>query len=96
MKRTRSRRIWRIVLPVIAVVVAFILIGGYLFFHDLTRGPLPQHDGELMVEGLIDTVEILRDQWGIPHIYARGCLILILASFSADLRSLHLQLSEEF
>ncbi|MBT9148973.1 MAG: penicillin acylase family protein [Dehalococcoidia bacterium] len=79
MKKTRSRRIWRIVLLVIAVVVAFVLIGGGLFYYDLTRGPLPQHDGELVVEGLIDTVEILRDQWDIPHIYARNMHDLFFA-----------------
>ncbi|MCL0084198.1 penicillin acylase family protein [Dehalococcoidia bacterium] len=79
MKRTRSRKILRIVLLVVGVVVVLALIGGYAFFYDLTRGPLPQHDGELRVAGLIDTVEILRDQWGIPHIYARNMYDLFFA-----------------
>ena len=79
MKRTRSRKILRLVLLVVGVVVVLALIGGYAFFYDLTRGPLPQHDGELRVAGLIDTVEILRDQWGIPHIYARNRYDLFFA-----------------
>ncbi|MCL0064172.1 penicillin acylase family protein [Dehalococcoidia bacterium] len=79
MKRTRSRKILRIVLLVVGVVVVLALIGGYAFFYDLTRGPLPQHDGELRVAGLIDTVEILRDQWSIPHIYARNMYDLFFA-----------------
>ncbi|MCL0056293.1 penicillin acylase family protein [Dehalococcoidia bacterium] len=79
MKRTRSRKILRLVLLVVGVVVVLALIGGYAFFYDLTRGPLPQHDGELRVAGLIDTVEILRDQWGIPHIYARNMYDLFFA-----------------
>jgi len=78
-KANRFRRILRIVLLVVAVVVAFVLLGGYLFYYDLTRGPLPQHDGELVVEGLTDTVEIMRDQWGIPHIFARNMHDLFFA-----------------
>ncbi|MCL0098595.1 penicillin acylase family protein [Dehalococcoidia bacterium] len=79
MKRTRSRKILRLVLLVVGVVVVLALIGGYAFFYDLTRGPLPRHDGELRVAGLIDTVEILRDQWSIPHIYARNRYDLFFA-----------------
>jgi penicillin amidase len=34
------------------------------------RKRLPVIDGELKVEGLTSTVEVIRDRWGIPHIYA--------------------------
>ena len=67
MKGSRTKKVIRIVLPVVLILV---LISGYAWFHNLTRAPLPQHDGELRVAGLNDTVEILRDEWGIPHIYA--------------------------
>jgi len=60
----------RIGLTVVAVVIVAVLVGGYVFYRDLTRGPLPTHDGELTVAGLVDTVEVLRDEWGVPHIYA--------------------------
>ncbi|MCX6008503.1 MAG: penicillin acylase family protein, partial [Chloroflexi bacterium] len=36
------------------------------------RAPLPQHSGEINVVGLQDTVDILRDEWGVPHIYAKN------------------------
>jgi len=42
-------------------------------------GPLPQHDGELAVDGLQDQVEVLRDQWGVPHIYASNTHDLFFA-----------------
>ena len=45
----------------------------------MTRSPLPQHDGELKVAGLQDTVEILRDEWGVPHIYAKNMHDLFFA-----------------
>lgn len=67
MKGSRTKKVIRIVLPIVVVLV---LIGGYAWFYNLTRAPLPQHDGELRVAGLNDTVEILRDEWGIPQIYA--------------------------
>jgi penicillin amidase len=33
---------------------------------------LAQTSGELRVAGLQDKVEVLRDKWGVPHIYARN------------------------
>jgi len=36
----------------------------------LSRRRLPQIDGELNLPGLSSQVEIIRDKWGIPHIYA--------------------------
>lgn len=36
----------------------------------LSRKSLPQVDGTIAVEGLEGQVEILRDHWGVPHIYA--------------------------
>jgi penicillin amidase len=75
----RTMRALRITLIVLAVVLVGILVGGYVYYRDLTRGPLPQHEGELSVAGLHDTVEVLRDEWGIPHIYASDLHDLFLA-----------------
>src|SRR5262249_73923 len=33
---------------------------------------LAQLDGEITVEGLKEPVEVLRDRWGVPHIYAKN------------------------
>lgn len=40
--------------------------------NELARGALAQIGGELDVPGLKAPVEILRDEWGIPHIYAQN------------------------
>jgi len=79
MKKARSTRIVQIVVPIVVVVIALPLVAGYAWFHNVTRAPLPQHSGELSVAGLQDTVEILRDEWGIPHIYASNMHDLIFA-----------------
>ena len=39
----------------------------------------PVHDGEFAVPGLNDTVEIFRDEWGVPHIYASNTHDLLFA-----------------
>src|SRR3990172_7131731 len=36
----------------------------------LLRRPLPQTKGRVTLEGLQSPVEIIRDRWGVPHIYA--------------------------
>jgi penicillin amidase len=38
----------------------------------MARESLSQLEGELELPGLRDEVEILRDRWGVPHIYARN------------------------
>ena len=43
------------------------------------RNALPQLDGRIMVFGLREPVEVLRDTWGIPHIYARNTHDLFFA-----------------
>ena len=39
---------------------------------DLASKSLAQIDGELQVSGLREPVEIIRDEWGVPHIYAQN------------------------
>ena len=41
-------------------------------FVELAKASLSQIDGRLVVTGLRDTVEVIRDRWGVPHIYARN------------------------
>ncbi len=42
-----------------------------LAYYWLLRRPLPQTQGDLSLPGLTGPVEIFRDRWGVPHIYAR-------------------------
>lgn len=63
-------------------LLVFVLIGGValsLVFNAWSRGVLPKHDGELQIAGLRDTVEIVRDMHGIPHIYAKNSHDLLFA-----------------
>ena len=61
------------VLSIVLIVFGVIVVagaGGYLLLqHRLTKS-LPQTSGELAVRGLKAAVEIIRDTYGVPHIYA--------------------------
>ena len=46
-----------------------VLRGGLAW---MSRRSLPQTDGKLTLPGLESRVEIIRDRWGIPHIYAEN------------------------
>ena len=39
-------------------------------FYYLFRRPLPRTRGRLAVDGVKGPVEIVRDRWGVPHIFA--------------------------
>lgn len=55
---------------IIIGVFVVLVLGGFYLNHYLRIG-IPQHTGVLDVNGLESEVSILRDQAGIPHIYAR-------------------------
>ena len=39
-------------------------------FAELAENHLPQIEGEINIPGLLAEVEVIRDSWGVPHIYA--------------------------
>jgi penicillin G amidase len=70
---------WKAVLVLFALglIPAFLLVRAQAqrsneALKNLARGSLSKIEGELKVAGLKQAVEILRDQWGIPHIYAQN------------------------
>ncbi len=52
-------------LPLVLVAAA-VVGGGYAYL----RGSLPKTEGSVQLAGLKAEVTVLRDAWGIPHIYA--------------------------
>jgi len=47
--------------------------------EELAAGTLATLDGEIVLEGLSGEVEVLRDRWGIPHVYAKSVEDLFFA-----------------
>jgi penicillin G amidase len=60
----------RRLLKIVAVLVVVLLVGGAAFAWYTSRRPFPDHAGRLVVPGLTDEVEVVRDAHGVPHIYA--------------------------
>ncbi|MEW5988965.1 MAG: penicillin acylase family protein [Chloroflexota bacterium] len=70
--------IGRIVLILIALLIILGIVGG-VAFAIVARRPFPQTDGVLQVAGLQGEVHVLRDDYGIPHIYAQNADDLFFA-----------------
>ncbi|RME43682.1 MAG: penicillin acylase family protein, partial [Chloroflexi bacterium] len=56
---------------IIVLVLLVVAAAGIARYYYLPRS-WPQTDGTLQVAGLDSPVEVIRDRWGIPHIYAQN------------------------
>jgi penicillin amidase len=65
-----------VVVAMILVALLVIVAGGLIFF---LRRPLPRTRGTVRLPGLKGPVEVLRDRWGVPHIYADAAEDLFFA-----------------
>ena len=55
-------------------VIAFIVlaVAAHSDLEQLAKDSLAQIDARMSIAGLRDSVQIVRDRWGVPHIYARN------------------------
>ncbi|MCO6450804.1 MAG: penicillin acylase family protein [Caldilineales bacterium] len=62
--------------PSLAIILSVLLILGaaaiLLIYWALIYRPHPRIEGSLRIRGLQAPVEVLRDRWGVPHIYAQN------------------------
>ena len=52
--------------------IAVLLVAGLLFAVWAVRRAWPQESGQIAVPGLSAPVEVVRDRWGVPHLYAKN------------------------
>ncbi|PZU49848.1 MAG: penicillin acylase family protein [Arsenicicoccus sp.] len=65
-----SRPLWqRLAVPIAAILVV-VVVATAVIGVGLTRRGFPQVSGDLEVAGLSGEVEVIRDDLGVPHIYA--------------------------
>jgi len=57
----------RILIGLVAILAA-LTIGGYIYL----KSTAPDYNGEVKLQGLKAEVEILYDDYGVPHIYAQN------------------------
>src|SRR4051812_2747264 len=73
--------------PSVAAIVLFTTFVGFPSrapqpqsgFDALARASVSQYEGALQVPGLRDEVQVIRDRWGVPHIYAQNVDDLFMA-----------------
>ena len=63
----------------VAVVLTLLLVFALVASVAIVRRSWPQTEGEIEISGLEDEVEVLRDEHGIPQIYADSMHDLMLA-----------------
>ena len=60
-------RVLKWILGILLGLIVVTLAGGYAYL----RSTLPDYNGELTVPGITKPVDIIRDTYGMPHIYAQ-------------------------
>ena len=60
----------------IALLVIILAVAGWLTY--LIHSPMPQVAGNIKLTNLKNSVDVYRDQWGIPQIYAQNSHDLFL------------------
>ncbi len=70
---------WARVSAFVAAVVVLVLVAGVVAGVTMARRPLPRVEGTEQVPGLTGKVEVLRDDHGIPQVYADNAADLFRA-----------------
>lgn len=63
-------KILKVILTVLAVIIAIALLAGVIAVPALRKAGLPDLNGEKDLAGLTAEVRVIRDERGVPHIYA--------------------------
>ena len=61
-------RVLKWLVSIFLVLIVVIIAGAYGYL----RSTLPDYDGEMTISGLTGEIEIIRDSFAMPHIYARS------------------------
>ncbi len=63
------------ILIIVCVIAGILVVGigsGYLWFQHILKRSLPEVSGETSVKGITGKVEIIRDTYGVSHIFAKN------------------------
>ncbi|WP_306365772.1 penicillin acylase family protein [Nocardiopsis sp. CC223A] len=74
----RKRVLIRVLLGVLSTIVVLALVGALLGVWTVRRS-FPQTSGEIALPGLNAEVTVLRDEYGVPHVYADDAHDLFMA-----------------
>ena len=65
-------KIFKRIMLAVVLLLLVCLLGGFLFIRSIRRQAIPDYSADLKLKGLTAEVQVLRDKFGIPHIYAQN------------------------
>jgi penicillin amidase len=65
-------KILKKILKVLGILIILILVAAVVLIKSIKESGNPQYDGEISLTGLSGEVEVIRDERGVPHIYAEN------------------------
>lgn len=65
-------KILKRILIVLLIVIVLIIIIGFSMFRHISNRAVPDYNKDLVLEGLTAPVEVYRDSFAVPHVYARN------------------------
>ena len=69
----------RLILALVSGLMAVVYAQPRPGFEAMATQSLARYDGTLNVAGFKESVQVVRDEWGVPHIYARNIDDLFMA-----------------
>ncbi len=65
-------KIFKRILLVILVLIAILVIAGVIFIRQIGHSASPDYSATLDLKGVKEEVTVIRDEYAIPHIYAKS------------------------
>ena len=65
-------KILKRILVGVLIFIVLLLISGFFLFNYIINAAIPDYNEDIQIKGLTAEVNILRDTFGIPHIYAEN------------------------
>jgi len=65
-------KILKRVLLIILLLLVVAIVGGYFYTSHLSKRALPDYSADIQLKGLSADIDVFRDEYAIPHIYAKN------------------------
>ena len=78
-KKKKSGKVGLALIISILAVIVVLAGGGFAYLSYINNTPLPQIDGQIEAHGLQAKVDVIRDSYGVPHIYGQTLHDVIFA-----------------
>lgn len=57
-------------LQILLILIIIVFVAGWFFIRNISRRALPDYNADVVLKGLTADVEVYRDKFGVPHVYA--------------------------